>query len=284
MQDIDTRLLRSFIAVAAEQSVSMAAKRLGCSQGTMSLRIRKLEDQLGLRLFDRGRYNLKLTAAGRDLLPDAQALVDMHDRIFDHATVKLATGTVRLGMGEGCDFGLLPKLLRRVQDHYNGIDLSIQCEAGADLVASIQAKSVELAVVALPEQIASATVLARPRLQWVAAPDFPFERQKTIPLACFPDGCYFRTAGIAALESRDIAHRLALISPSEEAIHNAVRAGVGITIMAEGTVPGDLRAIVRPSVLPAIGSTCIQLLQGSNAMSDAAQAIRREIIGAYQGK
>ena len=76
MQDIDTRLLRSFLAVAAEQSVSQGARRLGCSQGTMSLRISKLEENLGLRLFERGRYNFKLTAAGRDLLPDAQAFLE----------------------------------------------------------------------------------------------------------------------------------------------------------------------------------------------------------------
>ena len=284
MQDIDTRLLRSFIAVAAEQSVSMAAKRLGCSQGTMSLRIRKLEEQIGLRLFDRGRYNLKLTAAGRDLLPDAQALVDMHDRIFDHARVKLASGMVRLGVGEGCDFGLLPKLLRRVQDHYAAIELSIHCELGQELQSRIQSRELELAIVALPEQIPSATVLARPRIQWVASPEFPFDKHAVIPIACFPEGCFFRVAGIAALENREIAYREALSSPSEEAIHQAVRAGVGITMMAEGTVPGDLRAIVRPSLLPAIGAACIQLLESSSELSDAALAIKREIIGAYQGK
>ena len=82
MQDIDTRLLRSFLAVAAEQSVSQGARRIECSQGTMSLCIRKLEKELGLRLFERGRYNFKLTAAGRDLLPDAQAFLNMHDRVL----------------------------------------------------------------------------------------------------------------------------------------------------------------------------------------------------------
>ena len=284
MQDIDTRLLRSFLAVAAEQSVSMAAKRLGCSQGTMSLRIRKLEEQLGLRLFDRGRYNLKLTVAGRDLLPDAQSLVDLHDRIFDHARVKLASGAVRLGVGEGCDFGLLPKLLRRVQDHYASIELSIHCQLGHELQTKIQARGLELAIVALPEKVSSATVLARPRLQWVASPDFPFDKQAPIPIASFPEGCFFRTAGLKALESRDIDYRETLTSPSEEAIHQAVQAGAGITIMAEGTVPGDLRAIVRPSVLPALGTACVQLLESATAQSEAALAIKREIVGAYQGK
>ena len=89
MRDVDTRLLRSFIVVAAEQSVSQGAKGLGCLQGTMSLRISKLEKDLGLQLLKRERYNFRLTPAGRDLLPDAQTLVDMHDRLFDRARAKL---------------------------------------------------------------------------------------------------------------------------------------------------------------------------------------------------
>ena len=100
MIDIDTKLLRSFLSVATEKSFSTAAERLGCSQGTMSVRIRTLEDELGQRLFDRGRHNLKLTAAGRDLMPHAQTLVDMHDRLVDRAAARRVSGRVRLGVSE----------------------------------------------------------------------------------------------------------------------------------------------------------------------------------------
>ena len=174
MQDIDTSLLRSFLAVAAEQSVSQGARRLECSQGTMSLRIRKLEKKLGLRLFERGRYNFKLTAAGRDLLPDAQAFLDMHDRVFDRARATLVSGAVRLGVGEGCGFELVSGLLRRVQAHYPNIRFSIRCGLGHELRAGVGAGECDLAILALPEPVPSATVLSRARLHWVARPDFEF--------------------------------------------------------------------------------------------------------------
>ena len=70
--DIDTKLFRSFLAVAAERSFSLGARRLGFSQATMSLRIRVLEEKLGVRLLDRGPRNVQLTAAGRSLLPDVR--------------------------------------------------------------------------------------------------------------------------------------------------------------------------------------------------------------------
>ena len=284
MQDIDTRLLRSFLAVAAEQSVSQGARRLGCSQGTMSLRISKLEENLGLRLFERGRFNFKLTAAGRDLLTDAQAFLDMHDRVFDRARATLVSGAVRLGVGEGCGFELVSGLLRRVQAHYPNIRLSVRCGLGHELRAGVEAGECELAIVALPEPVPSATVLSRPRLHWVARPEFAFEKHSVIPVAWLPDGCFFRIAGMQALEARGIAYYEVLSSPGEEAIQQAVRAGIGITVMAEGTVPGDLRVIVRPSVVPRLGSACIQLLESSGPLSDAALAIRREILGLYSGR
>ena len=247
----------------------------------MSLRISKLEKDLGLQLFKRERYNFRLTPAGRNLLPDAQVLVDKHDRLFDRAHAKLVSGAVRLGVGEGCGLYLVPRLLRRVQERYAGIRLSIRCGLGHELRAGMGAGELELAIVALPEQEPMATVLSRPRLHWVAQPDFDFESHSEMPVAWLPEGSFFRAAGMQALEARGIAYYEVLSSLGEESIQRAVQAGIGITVMAEGTVPGNLRVIVRPSVLPRLGSVCIQLLESPDSLSDAAVAIRQEILGQY---
>ena len=284
MCDIETRVLRSFISVAAEQSISGAAKRHSRSPGTMSMRIANLESRIGLRLFERGRYNLKLTAAGRDLLPGVQAFVDMHDRVFDRARVKLASGTVRLGVGEGCGFDLILWLLRQVQEHYADVRLSIHCGLGQEVTAGIQAGEFELAVVALPEKVPSATVLSRPRIHWVARPDFVLEKLPVIPVACFPEGSFFRAAGIQTLEAEGIAYYELLNSPGEEAVQHAVRAGAAIAIMVEGTVPRDLRVIMRPSVLPRLGKACIQLLESSSPATDAVLAVKGEILNLYASR
>ena len=247
----------------------------------MSLRISKLEEDLGLQLFKRERYNFRLTPTGRDLLPDAQTLVNLHDRLFDRARAKFVSGTVRPGVGEGCGLYLVPRLLQRVQERYTGIRLSIRCGLRHELWAGIGAGELEFAIVALPEPVPSATVLSRQRLHWAAQPDFAFESHSVIPVAWFPEGCFFRVAGEQALEARGIAYCEVLSSPSEEAIQQSVRAGAGVAVMAEGTVPGDLRVIVRPSVLPRLGPACIQLLESTDSLSDAAMAIRREILGQY---
>ncbi|MCS0604876.1 LysR family transcriptional regulator [Streptomyces sp. LP11] len=65
--DADTRLLRSFLAVAEDGSLTRAAERVYVSQPALTKQIRQLETQLGVRLFDRSRSGMALTEAGREL-------------------------------------------------------------------------------------------------------------------------------------------------------------------------------------------------------------------------
>ena len=284
MVDIDTRLLRSFLSVATEKSFSTAAARLGCSQGTMSVRIRALEDELGQRLFDRGRHNLKLTGAGRDLLPHARALVDMHDRLLDRAAARRVSGRVRLGVGEGHGTSLLSRLRRHLREGYASIELDVVCDSGGAIAAMTREGALDLAVVTLREAAGAATPLSRPRLHWVAAPGFAFEDAAPLPIACFPEGAFLREAGVSALEERDLDWRVALSCASEDLILDVVGAGAAITVMTEGTVPADLRVVVRPSLLPPLGKVCVQLLERPGDPSDAALAVKRETLNAYYGK
>ena len=274
MVDIDTKLLRSFLVVATEKSFSTAAERLGCSQGTMSVRIQTLEDQLGQRLFDRGRHNVKVSSAGQDLLPQARSLVDMHDRLFDRATARLVSGRVRLGVGESHGSELLSRLRQHLHEGYTAIELDIVCQPCRVLEEQTRLGELDLAIVTSIEESRPATLLSRPRLQWVASPDFVFDESTPLAIACFPEGCSLRQIGIAALKSRNLAWRVALSSPSEEIIRDAVGAGAAIAVMTEGTIPADLKAVVRPSLLPPLGRARIQLLEQPGQPSEAVLAVK----------
>lgn len=283
MPDIDTRLLRSFLTVAAERSFSIAAELLGCSQGTMSLRIRTLEEQVGMRLFERNRAEVRLTDAGRDLLPGAQAMVDLHDKLLDRAGSKLIAGNVQLGISDDCSSSLLPGLLQRMRETYSALELDIRCGRGAALRQAVETGGLDLAVVMLLEDLPSAAILSRPRLYWVAAPEFVAGDWPVMPVAGYPEGYPLREAGIAALRSCGTAYREVLTGADERAIRSAVACGGAVAVMAEGTVPADMKILSHTPALPSPGRAVIQLLEKPDPQPEAAQIVRREISGLYPG-
>ena len=71
--DLNLRDIRAFIAVAQTGSFTRAATRLHLSQPALTVQIRRLEETVGLRLFDRNSRNVALTQTGRELLPLLQS-------------------------------------------------------------------------------------------------------------------------------------------------------------------------------------------------------------------
>ncbi|MGW0517620.1 LysR family transcriptional regulator [Crossiella sp. NPDC003009] len=99
MADVDTRLLRYFLAVAEHLSFTAAAKALYLAQPSLSRQIRQLEARLEVELFDRGSTGIRLTAAGAELLPAARAQLADWQRTqrLVRAAAAAARGALRVG-------------------------------------------------------------------------------------------------------------------------------------------------------------------------------------------
>jgi DNA-binding transcriptional LysR family regulator len=80
--DVDTRLLRYFIAVAEEGSLTRTADRLFVSQPALTRQIKQLETQLGVRLFTRSRVGMALTEPGRTLAERVPTLLAGWDQVL----------------------------------------------------------------------------------------------------------------------------------------------------------------------------------------------------------
>ena len=248
----------------------------------MSVRIQKLEETFGIRLFDRGPHEVKLTAEGRDLLPDIRSLVDMQDRMYERIQTKRVIGQVRLGVAEDYEAWLLPDLLRYMQQNHAAAELDITCRPSWRLQQLIESRTLDLAVVTLLEEASSAVELHRPQLHWVSGPLLTLDPSMPVPVAWHRGKCLFQAAGVAALKSQGIAHREVLHSDDSRVIQAAVEAGIAVTVMAEGTVPKTLAVNSASTVLPPLGKACVQLLERPGLQSEAGAVVKRELIRAFQ--
>ena len=282
--DIEIKLLRAFVGVATEQSFTAAAKLVGCSQGAISTRVRALENQLGVRLFHRARLNVRLTPAGEELFPAAQALLDRHDRLFGEARSRTVAGPVRVGAAAGFGAALLAPLLERVRDRYPAVELELVSDLDAGLRQAVEAGGLDLALLLAGKEAPSAAVLGQPRLFWVGAPDFAFDEDGPVLVAGYPEGCPVRAAALAALAGRGVAHRIVTSSWSDRILDRALQSGRALAAMPENQVPRDLKVLNRPSLLPKMDRIFVQLLERPGRDDEAAKTVGREIADIYHGR
>ncbi len=117
MKGVELRQLRYFVAVAEELNFGRAAGRLLIAGPSLSQQIKALEHDLGVRLFDRDRRSVALTAAGAALLPHTRALLERADDLQRRAAQISGCEPVRLGYGNWLPADLIARTSAVAQLH-----------------------------------------------------------------------------------------------------------------------------------------------------------------------
>jgi DNA-binding transcriptional LysR family regulator len=186
--DMDLANLSAFIAIAEAGSFSEAAERLHLTQPAVSKRIAGLEQQLGVRLFDRLGREVSLTEAGRALLPRAYQILNVLDDTRRALTNLNGEISGRLTLATSHHIGLhrLPPLLRTFTRAYPQVALDIQFLDSEVAYEEILHGRAELAVITLApetrEPVHAVPVWDDP-LDFVAAPEHPLARNGAVTLA-----------------------------------------------------------------------------------------------------
>ena len=117
---MEIRILRSFLAVAREQSISGAARALHISQPSLSRQIMELEEEVGATLFLRGNRKITLTDQGMLLRKRAEQIVDLVRKTEDEmaATEDTVSGTIRIGAGETHAFRTVAETVHALSERY----------------------------------------------------------------------------------------------------------------------------------------------------------------------
>jgi DNA-binding transcriptional LysR family regulator len=152
---VELRQLVTFVAVAEEGSFTRAADRLHVVQSAVSAAVRNLEKELGTRLFDRSTHSVKLTDAGRALLPEARATLAAAQAARDAVDQARGglRGTVVLGtmQAQGMRAIDLAGVLTAFRTEHPAVEVHIRHAGGSDEMArEVLEGRLDLAFVALP--------------------------------------------------------------------------------------------------------------------------------------
>ncbi len=146
--NVTLRQLRAFVAVAEAHHFTRAADKLQLSQSTVSTLVRELEENLGLRLFDRHTRMLRLTPAGAEILPLARkALADLDSVIGSSNQLKtLGRGRVSVAASSLQAALMLPPLLREYALQYPGVRINLYDVSQLEVLEMVRAGEVDFGI------------------------------------------------------------------------------------------------------------------------------------------
>lgn len=169
--------LRMLVQIAASGSVLGAAEKLGRTQPTISVGIRKLEDELGVTLLARDQYRAQLTAAGAALCRQAQEVLRQTE-VLTSLAQQLAAGNeaeLRIAIEASCPMPLALSVLKSCEERFPGTEFILLGETLWGAIERLNAREVDVAITPWfnEDYTLESTPIMTATLITVAAPDFP---------------------------------------------------------------------------------------------------------------
>ena len=248
---MELRHLEHFVAVAEEQNFTRAARRLHLVQSALSVSIRSLERELDTQLFERTTREVRLTDAGRILLPEARRTLDAaasaRAAVFGaHAGLR---GTLRLGMMQVISVVEVGSLIAAFHRERPLVDIQPRTAPGgsAALIAGVRRGTLDAAFVAVsgPDQPGlTATTLAREAMLLACPPDHPLARRAVVsvselagePFVDHMPGWGTRTAADQLFARAGVERSIGIEVPDASIQASLVHAGLGLALLPESMI------------------------------------------------
>ena len=245
--------LRYFCSVADTGSFSRGAEQSHVSQPSLSQQIRKLEDELGARLFDRLGRSIRLTELGQTFLPRARAVLrELEAARGDVAEQKdSAGGAVTIGVIPTVAPYLLPAQLSAFARAFPAAQLTVVEDITPVLLDRLRAATIDLAVLALPvrgHEFESFPILTE-RLFAALPQKHRLGKRKSIvlkdlraePFLLLRDGHCFRDTAVAACDRARLHPQVIFESGQFSSLIAMVVAGMGVSIVPEMAIEEKTR-------------------------------------------
>lgn len=281
--DLEVDLIRAFIAVAETRNFTQAAIRLHRTQSATSMRIKKLEEQVGCKLFERNTVSVTLTSLGERFLNVAYRLIEVNEEAFITLNHAVTAGKVVLATSETYSACLLPPVLQAISDTFPNVEIELRCGHSWLMLNSLDSNDVDLVIATKYPKRTDGNPLMHERLLWVTGETSQVHRDANLPLAMFPNGCLYRQEALAALNNIGKPWRMAYTCLNYEGILAAVTSGRAVTVLIESGVPRHFRVLGEVNGFPALPQVDIELYRNPSSsgilVKYIAETIRKHFTG-----
>ena len=251
MLHLTLRQLQVFESAANKLNFSQAAKQLYLSQPAVSMQIKQLEESIGLPLFEQMGKKIFLTEAGRELFQYSrnitQQLADM-EAVFDEMK-GLGKGKLTLSVVNTANY-FTPQLLARFCQRHPSINVILQVANRDAVLKQLADNCTDLAILGQPPDgldINAESFLDNP-LVVISAPDHPLAKLKRVKFARLAEETFLsreqgsgtRSAMERVFEQHKIQPRISMEMETNEAIKQAVQAGMGLGILSLHSIELEL--------------------------------------------
>lgn len=275
MAGADLDHVRTFVAVFRAGSLTRAARLLGISQATVSAHVQALEAALGFALFVRTPSGVSPTARGAELARDVAVHVDA---VEDAAVLasRVSAGPRAVHVGGAAEI-LSMKVVPRLPELIAAVHAPIRLVFGLadELLDDLLAGSLDVVVSAVPPRRRgiAATPFYDEEFVLVSTPDWRGKDLESIPVVAYAEDLpIIRRYWRSVFEKAPTGLQLTAVIPDLRGIRDAVRAGLGMSVLpsyliADDLVAGTLVALDEPAVPPL--NTLYLATRGREAESNA---------------
>ncbi|MCD8120727.1 MAG: LysR family transcriptional regulator [Clostridiales bacterium] len=287
---MEIRVLRYFLTVAREGGINRAAEILHITQPTLSRQLASLEEEVGVKLFERGARKITLTSEGILLRRRAEEILSLVDRTQKELIEQneLIEGRVVIGCGEMAAVGLLSEIIASFHEKYPQVTYDI-FTANADIVKEqMEQGLIDIGILLEPIDIETFDFLRlKHQERWVLLmrPDDPLATKEAVspedlkgkPLI-LPSRANVRNE--VSNWFGDTFSEAQVLFTSNLATNGAlmVQAGLGYSIIIEGAIPfWDEKKIVSSPLSPEIHSDSVFAWKRSQPLTPAVERFVKEI-------
>jgi LysR family hydrogen peroxide-inducible transcriptional activator len=255
--------LRYIVAAARERHFGRAAEACHVSQPTLSVAIKKLEEELDLKIFERGANEISVTALGEDIVRQAQSVIEQASAIKEIAKrgKDPLAGPLRLGIIYTIGPYLLPALVKGVIEQYAQMPLLLQENFTVKLLEMLRTGELDCAIMAepFPDSGLAVAPLYDEDFMIAVPANHPFAsrsevsaeelKQETMLLLgaghCFRDQVLEVCPEFARFSSNAEGISKSFEGSSLETIKHMVASGIGVTVVPSLSVPKEEQAHLR---------------------------------------